>query len=206
MGERAFFDDEARRRTTETVQAIELRTSAEVVVTVRHRADAHRRAIVLAGAASGALVLAVTLLIPTVYPAVFMPLDAALGFALGALLAWRLPLLRRLFVPRPARRSATSAAARAAFAELGIEKTSGRTGLLVYAALFERDVELVPDVGLEGEALAAGLEAVRARLAEAVARRDLEAFLEALGSLAPLLESTHPRSEDDVNELCDAPV
>lgn len=206
MAERAFFDDAAKRRTTEAVQAIELRTSAEVVVAVRHRADPHRRAILLAGAATGALVLAVTLLSPTVYPAVYMPLDAALGFALGALVAWRLPVVRRLFVSGSARRAATREAARAAFAELGIEKTSGRTGLLVYAALFEREVELVPDDGLAGDSLAPGFESVRGRLAEAVARRDLDAFLEALGSLGPLLEPTHPRSEDDVNELCDAPV
>ena len=40
-------------------------------------------------------------------------------------------------------------AARAAFVDQGISRTRGRTGILVFVSLFEREVEVVADVGVD---------------------------------------------------------
>ena len=40
-----------------------------------------------------------------------------------------------------------------AFVDLGVSRCAGRSGVLVYVAMFERLVEVVPDVGVDVKAL-----------------------------------------------------
>jgi len=139
---------------------------------------------------------------PQVYDVRTMPLDTALAFVLGVVLVASVSSLRRVLTPASLRVARAERAARSAFAELGIEKTRARSGMLVYVALFERTVVLVPDRGVP-EALVAAFEPVRAALAESVRRTDFEAFLAALARLGPTCQPLLPRQSDDENELCD---
>jgi len=127
----------------------------------------------------------------------------AIAFVLGAALCAAVPGLRRLLTPKRSLLASAERAAKAAFTTLGIEKTSGRSGLLVYVALFERTAVLVPDRGLTQPALAAALSGIGERLAGAVGQLDLEGFLAALARLGPTCAVSLPRRPDDENELCD---
>jgi putative membrane protein len=130
-------------------------------------------------------------------------LEGLLAFGLGSVLAAKFDTILRLLSRPSTIESNLHGAARAAFFDLGISRTSGRTGILVYVSLFERRCVLLTDLGIEPAALEPAWSAVKQELEQAVKRRGLPAFQRALQSLGPLLGGVHPRSEDDVNELPD---
>ncbi len=203
VGEAAFYTDAARTRVTEAVADVESRTAAEIVVVVRRTSGAWREVDLAVGALAGFAVLLLVLFHPKPIPVVAMPVDVALGFVAGAVLCANLSPLKRALLPRRRVTAQVLAQARAAFVEQGVSRTTGRTGLLVYVSTFERRVEIVPDVGVDPAAAQAELEALRSSLA---AGADLDAFLAKLRALGPPLGAALARSDDDVNELPDAPV
>jgi putative membrane protein len=106
-----------------------------------------------------------------------------------------------LLVSRALKRENVERAARAAFVELAVGSTRQRTGILVFVSMFERDAEVVLDVGFDLEQLGQEwTDAVRRiRLAARLAEPD--ALITALEGVAPILERCLPCSPDDVDEL-----
>jgi putative membrane protein len=98
---------------------------------------------------------------------------------------------------------AVADAARVAFFDLGISKTRGRNGLLVFVSTFERRCVVLPDVGIDVASLGPAWSECCAALSRTVAARDLVAFERALESMGPILGASMPRHHDDVNELPD---
>lgn len=203
MSERQFLEPLAKRRAADAVRAVEAQTAVEVVVAVRRAASRHfgtSLAFGLVCALGGFLVMWFG---PTVYDVRTIPLDVGLSLVLGVALAAGIPVLRRALTPRALRVRSAERAAREAFGALGIERTSGRTGLLVYVALFEGTAVLVPDRGLPESLVAGPLRSIRELLSLAVERRDLDGFLTALDRLGPACGAVLPRQANDENELCD---
>jgi putative membrane protein len=203
MSERQFLEAAAKERTAVAIRGVEKQTAVEVVVAVRRRAGRYLATSIAFGAVCAALAFAVMWFSPRVYDVRTMPLDAALTLVLGVALAMALPGLRRLLTPKRTLERRAQRAAKAAFSELGIAKTRGRTGLLVYVALFERTAVLVPDSGIPALAATESLAAVGRALSHAVAALDMAAFLAALSELGPPCAAVLPRRADDENELCD---
>lgn len=203
MSEGDFFGDEAKRAAAASVRQVEAQTSAEVVVAVRKRSGQYGVLAYHFGAGLAALVVLYALVAPEVYSLGAIALDGLLAFALGALIAANFDTLPRLLSRRTTLTENVNRAARAAFFDLGISRTSGRSGILVYVSLFERRCAVLPDIGIDPARLEPGWLAASRGLEQAVKRRDLPAFREALESLAPALGRAYPRSEDDVNELPD---
>ncbi|HEX5099746.1 MAG TPA: hypothetical protein VFV94_09620 [Polyangiaceae bacterium] len=203
MSERGFLEPAAKLRTADVVRAIERQTSVEVVVAVRRRASYYVVVSLAFGAACALVGFLVMWFGETVYDVRTIPLDVALAFVLGMALVASVPALRRMLTPRAVRRQRAERAAKAAFDALGIEQTSGRSGLLVYVALFERTAVLVPDRGIPQALVVGPLAAIRELVAVAVERSDFEGFLAALGRLGPACSTALPRQANDENELCD---
>ena len=203
MAEADFFRDAAKQSTASSVKRVEQHTSAEVVVAVRRRSGDYRVAAYHFGLAIGAVIVLYLLVAPQVFSVAAIALDGALGFGLGLATALNVsPLLRRLVRERRLARSVDEAA-RVAFFDLGISRTSGRTGLLVFVSTFEQRAVVLTDVGIHVEALGPRWQEALAALSAAVKARSLEGFQRALEGLGPLLEQHLPRSADDVNELPD---
>jgi putative membrane protein len=199
-----FFSDEARARARDAVVDVESHTSAELVIAVRAESGSYRDADYLSGALLALALLLVLLFHPYPFETLLWPLELAAAFALGALLCSRVPPLRRALVSRARRREAAQVRARAAFVDMGISRTRGRNGVLVFVSLFEHAVEVVPDVGVDVKALGEGWDEALAAMRAAVApREDFGALLAAVKRLGPVLGATMPRAEDDVNELPD---
>ena len=194
----------AKQRTADAIRAVEAQTAAEVVVAMRRRASHHVWTSVAFGALCALAGFAYMWFSPQLYDVMTMPLDAAIAWVLGGLVCALVAPLRRVLTPSGVRRRRAERAARAAFGALGIDKTRGRTGLLIYVALFERTCVLVPDSGVPAAALGGALGSVRDALDEAVRRVDFEAFLAAIARLGPACGGLLPRSADDVNELRDS--
>ena len=206
MRAHAFFDDAAKVQAAQEVKAIEARTAAEVVVAVRHASGQYRHTDYLVGFGLSLATLVAMLYLPPEFPLETFPVDVALSFVLGAGLSALLPGVRRRLTSRKLLEENVRTAARAAFVELGVSRTSGRTGLLVFLSTFERRVEVVTDIGVDTAALGKEWEEALAKLSAAVASSPSpEPFFEAMRLLAPPLERVLPRSADDINELPDAP-
>jgi putative membrane protein len=201
-----FSDKTAKNEVALAIRAIESATSAEVVVAVRPRSGHYRHTDYLVGFALSFAALLVFLFDSHEFSIDWMPVDTLVAFVLGSILSSGIPALRRALTSRKLMRSNVHTAARAAFVDLKIARTSARTGILVYVSTFERRVEVVPDVGVDPIVLGPPFaEAVRA-LEEALrGRRSFPTFLEALRSLGPILGKALPRTADDVNELPDEP-
>jgi putative membrane protein len=203
MSESDFFQDSAKKRAAQTVKSVEAHTSAELVIAVRRKSGDYLAAAYHFGFVVMGAVVAYMLVSPRVFSVGAMALDGLVAFASAAVGCWFIAPLRRVFVLRRARQANVQAAGRAAFYDLGISKTSGRNGILVFVSTFERTCAIVADFGVDTAKLGPGWSQACTAISGAVARADLDAFLSAVGSLGPVLGAAMPRSDDDVNELPD---
>lgn len=203
MAQRAFFAPDAKTKTVEVVQEIERQTSAEVVVALRKSSGDYRHADYLFGFAVALATLVAVVLIPKSMNALAVPLDALAMFVVGAVVCARFPSLRRLLTRSRRRRERVRSAALVAFHELGVSRTSGRWGVLVYLSILERDAEIVADVGIDEASLGGEWKKAVAELRAAMKGLDFERVLGAMRALGPILASVHPVRSDDVNELPD---
>ena len=203
MAEADFFRDAAKQSTARSVKSVEAQTSAEVVVAVRRRSGDYRVAAYHFGFFVGGAVVLYLLVAPQVFSVGDIALDGALGFGLGVALAYNVSALLRLLVREGPLAKSVATAARAAFFDLGISRTSGRNGVLVFVSTFEQRALVLADIGFDAAALGPQWSARCAALSDAVKQRDLAAFERALESLGPVLGAAMPRSADDVNELPD---
>ncbi len=203
MSEGDFFSEAAKQSTAQSVRAVEARTSAEVVVAVRRRSGDYRAAGYHFGLFTGAAVVLYLLVTPELFSVGAIALDGALAFAAGLVLAFNVPPLLRLLARPKALEKSVQEAARVAFFDLGISRTSGRNGLLVFVSTFEQRCVVLSDIGVDVASLGAGYARALAAMNEAVEKRDLMAFERALEGLGPVLGARMPRLEGDVNELPD---
>ncbi|MHB8420230.1 MAG: hypothetical protein ACYDCL_19320 [Myxococcales bacterium] len=203
MTHRHFYRDEARARTAKAVAEIEARSAAQLVVALRPFADRHRDADYLFGFVAALAALTGLVYSPIDFSLHAVVIDAVLAFALGAATCAHVDFLRRALTSRRARREATHRAACAAFLDHGVGQTRARLGVLVFVAMFERRVEVLPDVGIAvaqlGEGWLRAVEGLNAALGQA----DLTAFLQAFQELGRLLAKAHPRGRSPVEELPD---
>lgn len=207
MGRGAFTGQAAKAEVREAIRAIENVTSAEVVVAVRPSSGHYRHTDYLVGASFSFVALLVFLFDPEhEFSLEWMPFDSVVAFVLGAVLSANLPPLRRLLTSRKLMRTNVATAAKGAFVDLAVARTSGRTGILVYVSMLEKRVEVVPDVAVDRAVLGATFGDAIAALDTAVRRGpSLPKFLDALRSLGPILGKVLPRQVGDVNELPDEP-
>jgi putative membrane protein len=202
-----FFLPRAKELVTQAIKDIEKQTSAEIVVAVRRRSGNYRHTDLYAGAAFALVLLVVLLFDRREYAIEWMPLEVAVAFAFGAFWVASVDMVRRALTPRRLMHDNVRTTARAAFYDMGIARTRGRSGILVFVSMFERKVEVVCDVGIKPPALGAEWSAAVARLeASLVGRPDFERFIEALRAMAQPLARELPHQPDDIDELPDEPV
>jgi putative membrane protein len=120
------------------------------------------------------------------------------------LAASRSTVLLRLLTSRRSRHLRVTMAARAAFVDKLVHRTSRRTGILLYISLLEREAELLTDVGLDATVATPAWQGAVAGIQGAVGRwEDGVAVAAKVRALAPILASTCARVADQVNELAD---
>lgn len=206
MGKRDLFSGEARAEARQAVRDVEARTSAEIVLAVRAQSASYREADYLLGFLFSVGTLLALLYLPQSFALEWFAVDVVAGFALGTLLGGFFPGLRRWLVPKARMRESVARAARAWFVDRGVTRTTGRTGILVYASVYERLVEVVADVGVLDAKLGKAWDQAVGRLRETVASGlEPTRLFTAVRELGPVLEQALPRAADDVNELPDEP-
>lgn len=205
MSTRELFNDRAKQRVHAAVVRVEAQTSAEVVVAVRRKAGHYRDVDFAVGAVSAFATLAVLIYSDREYETLLIPLDVAFAFVLGALVSAFTPWLHGILVTTGRLRASARSAAYEAFAAMRVGRTIGRTGILVLAAVEERQVAVIWDVGIESTQLGPSFEQAIRSLEGSIARRSpkLDDFVAAIEALGPVLSERLPRAADDANELSD---
>jgi putative membrane protein len=201
--ESEWLSDGARGRVERAIVDVESQTAAELVVTVRRVSGSYRDADLGFGACVAFAALLVYVYHPITFTDDLVPPAIALLFVASAFFCSQVGWLRRLFVRRARRRAATKCAALAAFVEQGVAATRGRSGILVYISLFERELEVVHDIGIHPERLGAAWNDQIRALADALRHGQVETVASELEKLGPVLARVLPRAHDDVNELPD---
>jgi len=199
---RPFLTDTTKKALTGAVQAVEAGSSAELVVSVRPSSGYFLHADLLAGLAAAFAALAFLLYAPWSFGLAWFIVDPLAAAALGVLVTSRSPALRRLLTPPSVRRRQVETAARAMFVEKRIHRTAGRTGILLYISLLERDAAVVVDLGVETVAATERWKEAVAEIEKAVRRgEDGVAVARRAEALAAILSPVLVRGLDDVDEL-----
>ena len=203
---KGFFGSSGREALGAAVRAVEARSSAELVVTVRPQAGSYAAVDLGWALLASTSALAVVSFSPVEYSTLALFLEPVLAGLIAWSLSRSLPFLRRLLVSRGNRESRVREAAAAQFHERRVHQTRGRTGILIHVAVLERTCEVVADLGID-EAVDAERwdEAVERLRTSLRAGDDAVAFARVVESLGDLLEEALPRAADDVNELPDEP-
>jgi putative membrane protein len=197
-----FLDDSARKGFARAVETVENASAVEVVIAVRHTSGTYLHANAIAGALVAFAALAVMLFAPHAFSLPAILVDPFLVGFLAAWLVQRLPHVKRWLTSQARTRAHVTRAARAAFVERGVHATTGRSGLLVYISWLERQVALIPDLGLARDLEAGVLERAEAELSRAMPNGT--AVASGVEALAPAMARAMPHRDDDVNERPDA--
>jgi putative membrane protein len=204
MSERSFYEDRAKHEAKAAVESIEAQTSAEIVVCLRGASDNYREADYLFGFVLSLGALVGMLFVDRSFGLLSFPAGVLAAFLLGAAASANVAQIRRLLVFPSRKAAAVRLAARAAFVDQGVSRTHGRTGILVYISMFERRIEVLPDVGIAAAGLGPDWKAAVDTLERSLRPSpDVPRFLAAMRALGPALAHRLPRAADDVNELPD---
>jgi putative membrane protein len=196
------IDAAGRMAIEAAVRDAERVTSGEILVVVSRACDEYgaagwRCAALLAGV----VLLGLGLFGPPLPIGTLAALQAA-ALAAGHLLA-RIPAVRRAFVAEAQLQRCAEQRASRAFAEHGLHRTAGRSGLLILVALFERRVVVLADEGVNRR-LGAGhswQEVVERALAGIRAGRPAEGIAEAVRRCGEILEGPLPAAELETDEI-----
>ena len=211
----AFLDSGAEAAVRQRAAAVEKVTGVEVVAAVTARADSYPeipwKAFAL-GASLGAAAAVATALLEPGWDAAEAVVETVVAvLASGGVIAlatiWIAPLAR-LFVPRARREAEVLQSAQAMFLESGLTRTRRRDGILVLVSLFEREVVVLADIGLQDRLAPAALAPVIAAITARLKRGQLRDALE--DGLARLEETLVARGfrpqAGDTSELSDAVI
>ncbi len=202
-------------------------TSGEIFCVLAGQVSSYRD-ITLAWAAAAALLLPLVL-IPFGFESAWFPglgagweaghlsaLNLNLGRALGAYavvqaavfvavyILLRIPVLTRLTTPRGVRRDRTRQAAMHQFLAHGLHVTEHRTGVLIFAAMADRQVEVIADQGIHSRVdQAVWAEAVQVLTEGLRDRRAAEGFEQAIALAGSVLAEHFPPRPRNPNEVPD---
>jgi putative membrane protein len=197
-----FLDDAARRAFKHAIETIENASSAEVVVAMRQRSARYLHAHVIVGIAVAIGALATMLFASHEFGLTSILVDPFAVGIVAAILVEQVSPLIRVLTPRRWRQREVMRAARATFVERGVHNTAGRSGVLAYIGLLERECVLVPDSGLAAALPAEALARIAAAMTDAFPKGG-SAVARALAELSPHAARAMPHESTDVNELPD---
>lgn len=113
-----------------------------------------------------------------------------------------IPVVRRFLTPRAMRRERTRRVAVEQFLAHGIHITEARTGVLIFASLYDHQVEIVADDGIHDKVEGEVWADAAAALARGMKRGDVDGgFVDAIGLCGAVLAEHFPPPPNDVNEI-----
>jgi putative membrane protein len=202
-----LFDEAARARVADAVRRAEALSRGQIVPVVVEKSDPYpearyRGALLAAGLAT---LVAVALHAPVTLGELAL-IQLAAGLVGAGLSLWD-PVERRLIGARALDQAVRARAVRA-FHEQGLHRTAEGTGVLVFASLFEREVVVLGDKGIDARMPPGAWDRAAAALVHGMKARDpARGFVEAIALAGARLAEHFPRdaaARPQPNELEDA--
>tara|TARA_R110002167_G_scaffold16017_10_gene63424 strand:+ start:84 stop:776 length:693 start_codon:yes stop_codon:yes gene_type:complete len=218
---------EDHTRIARAIAAAETRTSGEIFCVLATQVSSYRD-IAIGWAAAAALILPLAL-VPLGFDATWLPgfgngwevahlaaREVTVGRTLSAyaiiqaavflsvFLLTSIPAARRLVTPRAIRRARVRRVAMSQFLSHGLHMTEGRTGVLIFAAVSDQQVEVIADEGIHSRVdrdVWAG--AVEVLVRGLRSNRPVEGFEQAIGLCGQVLADHFPPGAENPNELAD---
>jgi putative membrane protein len=222
MNRPATLTDAAHQRVSEAVARAEGGTSGEILTVLADRSDGYSDVALAWAALVTLLALATMALLPDQTLAlaeqvqggwvhewsarqIFTLATLGAGVAFGAMvLLQALPALRYFLVPAPIKTKRVHDRALHTFRVSAEQRTTGRTGILIYLSMREHRAEVLADAAIatkvDSEVWADALEALLAEVRKGDVAGGMCAAVERIGAV---LAAHLPREADDVNELPD---
>jgi putative membrane protein len=199
---KTFFTEEERKRIEQAVNAVEKRTSGEIVPLVVDASYDYPRAEILgAGLFSLASAVFLTWLFGGESVWVFLPLFFLLYFPFKWMIRLCPSLRRRLIHPAEIDAEVEEKAL-VSFLEGGLHRTRDETGILILISLFERRVYVLADRGINAVVPADTWDEIVHTVTEGIHEgKTCEALCTAIGRCGELLEGPFPVREGDTDEL-----
>lgn len=221
------LNSDEHARLARAIAAAEARTSGEIFCVLAGQVSSYRD-ISLVWAAAAAFVLPLAL-IPFGFDSTWFPglrdsweaahlsaLHVSVGRAVGVYavvqaavfvaiyVLLRIPALIRLVTPRGIRRDRARQAAMHQFLAHGLHVTEHRTGVLIFAAMADRQVEVIADQGIHSRVdPAVWAEAVERLTVALGERRPVEGFEQAIAGVGAVLAEHFPPRPRNPNEVPD---
>lgn len=221
------FTSNDHARVAQAIAEAEANTSGEIFCVFARQVSPYRD--VALGWSAGAALLLPLAVIPFGFDPAWLPgfghgwetahlaaRDVAVGSALAAyallqaamfllmLVLTAIPAVRRMITPRALRRERVRRAAMQQFLAHGLHVTEARTGVMIFAALADHQVEVIADQGIHSRVS----DEVWAEAAAALARsmragQPVEGFQAAIGLCGAVLAKHFPPGANDRNEIAD---
>jgi putative membrane protein len=180
-----ILTDQERIELDRRVADAERRTGAQIVLAVVKRSDTYAelpwKAFALGAAVAGSGVFLFDLLRPGWHTSIAVLLAVVSTLATGAacaLLCVALPRFARLFLDAHRAEVEVRQHAQSLFLSREVFATRGRTGVLLLVSMFERQVVLLPDTGLDKRLGRAAMHDIVARMTAALATGQVSSALE----------------------------
>ena len=191
---------EDEKRIAEAIRAAEQKTSGEIFC-VMAAASSDYRFVPIARAALIALAVPLPLFYFTSLWADQIYFAQIAVFVVCAIL-FSLPGVRFALVPRWIKRDRASVEAKRQFAARGLHLTKQRTGVLIFASVAERYVEIVADAGINAKVSPEVWDkAVNAMIEKIKQGRPVDGFVEAIRICGEVLAKHFPPGATNKNEL-----
>ena len=197
-----MIPEAGKARVTAAIQAAEIHTSGEIFCVIARRSGDYRL-VPVAWAAAFALLAPLPLFWLTRWHALTIYLAQIVVFLIVALILAH-PRLRVRVVPRRAREDRAHAEAMRQFFAQGLDKTAGRTGVLIFASRAERYAAIIADAGINEKVSPAVWEDAVATLVAAIREdRAADGFVAAVEQCGAVLATHFPPGALNADELPD---
>jgi putative membrane protein len=193
-----MISDADKTRIADAIRAAETKTSGEIFCVLAQNAGNYRL-VPVAWAAALALIVPLPLIALTAWEAKMVYIIQLIVFVLVAVGLSR-RAIRFMVVPRRTKRERAHAAAMRQFLAQGMHKTEGRTGVLIFAAVAERYVEIIADGGINAKVTQEVWDqAVAALIAAIKDGRPADGFVAAIEQCGTVLAQHFPAAPGSVN-------
>jgi putative membrane protein len=193
-------DERFHRSVEEAVTRIEKLTDAEIVVVAASRSGSYRDVSFAAASVVCLLTLILLVAIPYSIDPWLLILDLVVSWGLAAWVASG-HLFVRLLTSNKRRSHQVKTAAMAEFHRESVHATPQRTGVLIYVSGLEGQVQVLPDLGIQGRIPGP----LWTRATQDFAHADLDHFVAGLDHMGELLGEHVPALEEDLVDLPNAP-
>lgn len=199
-----LFDKDFKNKLGKTIADIEKSSNTEIVLVVKEVSGDYNDAYLIFGSLLSLICFSLLMFLPVVFGDYLIYAGTIITFFIGMILAFFIKPLAKLFIKKDRMNRNVEIMARAHFQKGGIYHTLKKTGMLIYVSLFEQQVFIIADKGIESSIPLDEFKNIKNSFNKAFDKNNIsEELLNKIASLKTIFSEYIPPIPDDINELAD---